>query len=94
MSSLIGRRGSLRSERAGIDEPDRALRTALDPSIGEEAAVPKGAKLTRDEVHAFVGWTADFYLDRWALWSVKLGVQGRATGFNWAAFLFTWAWLS
>lgn len=47
--------------------------------------------LTHDQVRAFVGPEADYYLDRWHRIRDEWG--SRALGFNWAAFFLTLSWL-
>src|SRR3954469_20098203 len=46
--------------------------------------------LTHNQVQAFVGPQADYYLERW--YRIRLS-DSRALGFNWSAFFATESWL-
>lgn len=63
------------------------------PKIGPDSNPRSGTGatgLTEDEIRAFVGKKADYYLDRWP----GPGEQyARARGFNWAAFLLSLLWM-
>jgi len=56
------------------------------PRIGESALID----LNHQEVEAFVGRKAGYYLKKWPL---ARGLTGRSTGFNWAAFFLSGLWL-
>ena len=63
------------------------------PKIGTDSRPGPGAGatgLTEDEIRAFVGKNADYYLDRWPASGEQFA---RARGFNWAAFLLSVLWL-
>lgn len=49
--------------------------------------------LTEQEIRAFVGSKADFYLDKWLPALNSTGNAGNATGFNWAALFLGGLWL-
>jgi hypothetical protein len=49
--------------------------------------------LNDQEVAAFVGAKADYYLQKWRPVLDGTGNAGNATGFNWAAFLLSGLWL-
>jgi hypothetical protein len=57
------------------------------PSLGLDWS---RADLTRQEVTAFVGRKAGYYLNRWA---GALEGTGKSSGFKWAAFFFSGLWL-
>jgi hypothetical protein len=63
------------------------------PKIGPDSRPGPGTGatgLTQDEIRAFVGKKADYYLDRWP----APGEQyARARGFNWAAFMLSALWM-
>jgi uncharacterized protein DUF2628 len=48
-------------------------------------------ELTQDQVRAFAGPNADYYIERWHRVRPEGGSQG--LGFNWPAFFFTVSWL-
>lgn len=51
------------------------------------------SNLTEAEVRAFVGTGAEYYLRKWRPALEGAGNAGNATGFNWAGFLLSGAWL-
>jgi hypothetical protein len=60
------------------------------PAISESPAM-EASTLTEAEIRAFVGRRAGYYLTKWA--AALDDPFGRATGFNWAAFLFSGLWI-
>jgi hypothetical protein len=65
------------------DNPYRA------PVFSEPPIAP-ASNLSEAEIRAFVGKKANYYLRKWP-WSLEY--DGRAKGFNWAAFLLSGLWL-
>jgi hypothetical protein len=51
------------------------------------------SNLNEQEIRAFVGRKAEFYLKKWQLALEGTGNAGNATGFNWAASLLGGLWL-
>jgi hypothetical protein len=61
-----------------------------DPLLGEPLEIEVSTlEPTPDQVQAFVGPQADYYLERWH----RLRLGSSALGFNWAAFFLTLTWL-
>jgi Protein of unknown function (DUF2628) len=75
------------------DNPYQPPRFDELPKIGPDSRPGPDAGatgLSEDEIRAFVGKNADYYLDRWP---AKGEQYARARGFNWAAFLLSAFWM-
>jgi hypothetical protein len=83
------------SGRAGGNRKQRGFRALTFCAFGVKEMEMPGtmSTLNAQEVAAFVGEKAGYYLQKWRPVLDGTGNAGNATGFNWAAFFLSGLWL-